>query len=108
MRLRGVVLAWAVAWAQVRARIQRPSIQRPSHSLPANQPTNKPNITKPTDLRRPGDITWHENNWGDAESRFLAFTLHDRVGGNDLYAAFNSHGFQVRLHEWSGMWGGRC
>ena len=24
------------------------------------------------------DITWHESNWHDQESRFLAFTLHDR------------------------------
>ncbi len=24
------------------------------------------------------DITWHENNWDDEESRFLAFTYHDR------------------------------
>ncbi len=24
------------------------------------------------------DITWHEDNWDDDESRFLAFTLHDR------------------------------
>lgn len=24
------------------------------------------------------DITWHEHNWDDNESRFLAFTYHDR------------------------------
>ena len=24
------------------------------------------------------DITWHEHNWDDDESRFLAFTYHDR------------------------------
>lgn len=24
------------------------------------------------------DITWHEDRWDDPESRFLAFTLHDR------------------------------
>lgn len=24
------------------------------------------------------DVTWHEDNWDDPESRFLAFTLHDR------------------------------
>ncbi len=43
----------------------------------------------------PGDITWHENNWANEESRFLAFTLHDKQGGNDLYVALNAHGFQV-------------
>ena len=26
----------------------------------------------------PQDITWHEDRWDDPESRFLAFTLHDR------------------------------
>jgi len=46
---------------------------------------------------KPGDITWHEDNWANDESRFLAFTLHDRVGGADLYAAFNSHTFQVEV-----------
>lgn len=43
-----------------------------------------------------GDVTWHEDRWDDAESRFLAFTLRDeteKVG--DLYAAFNAHGFPV-------------
>lgn len=24
------------------------------------------------------DVTWHEDRWDDPESRFLAFTLHDR------------------------------
>lgn len=24
------------------------------------------------------DVTWHESHWDDPESRFLAFTLHDR------------------------------
>lgn len=28
----------------------------------------------------PDDITWHEDRWEDAESRFLALTLHDRSG----------------------------
>jgi isoamylase len=38
------------------------------------------------------DVTWHEDNWDNPESRFLAFTLHDRgQGGGDLYIAFNSH-----------------
>lgn len=43
-----------------------------------------------------GDITWHENNWDDANSRFLAFTLHDKGQGcGSVYAAFNAHGHQV-------------
>ncbi|KAL6757880.1 isoamylase, starch debranching enzyme [Haematococcus lacustris] len=42
------------------------------------------------------DITWHEHNWANDESRFLAFTLHDKSGRmGDLYAAFNAHSFQV-------------
>ncbi|KDD74857.1 hypothetical protein H632_c1029p0 [Helicosporidium sp. ATCC 50920] len=42
------------------------------------------------------DVTWHEAHWDDPESRFLAYTLHDRgQGGGDLYVAFNSHSFAV-------------
>lgn len=42
------------------------------------------------------DVTWHESNWDDAESRFLAFTLHDRGAGcGSAYAAFNAHSFKV-------------
>jgi len=42
------------------------------------------------------DVTWHEDNWDNHESCFLAFTLHDRgQGGGDLYLAFNSHEFFV-------------
>ncbi|KAK9853594.1 hypothetical protein WJX84_001556 [Apatococcus fuscideae] len=45
-----------------------------------------------------GDITWHEDNWLDPESRFLAFTLHDRGQGcGDLYAAFNAHHFEIPI-----------
>lgn len=50
------------------------------------------------------DVTWHEDRWDDAESRFLAFTLHDNEkispGGEmfgDLYAAFNAHPFEVTV-----------
>ena len=44
----------------------------------------------------PSDITWHDSNWGDAESRFLALTLHAPAGGGgSLYAAFNAHGHLV-------------
>jgi len=42
----------------------------------------------------PSDIIWHENNWHNDESRFLAFTIKGK-GGPDIYAAFNSHSFQV-------------
>eukprot|EP00887_Chlorella_sp_A99_P000861 scaffold5.g861.t1 len=43
------------------------------------------------------DVTWHEDRWDDPESRFLAFTLHDRGQGcGDLYAAFNTHSFEAR------------
>ncbi|KAG2441403.1 hypothetical protein HYH02_009991 [Chlamydomonas schloesseri] len=42
----------------------------------------------------PNDITWHEDNWSNDESRFLAFTLHHREAG-DIYAAFNAHTFAV-------------
>lgn len=43
-----------------------------------------------------GDVTWHEDNWEDPDSHFLAFTLHEgeRKGG-DIYAAFNAHTFSV-------------
>ena len=30
------------------------------------------------DFLQPQDITWHEDNWENAESKFLAFSLHDR------------------------------
>ena len=31
-----------------------------------------------TEFMTDADITWHESNWDDEESRFLAFTYHDR------------------------------
>lgn len=43
------------------------------------------------------DITWHENNWDNPESRFLAFTLHDDKFGNDIYLAFNAHLYYVKV-----------
>ena len=43
----------------------------------------------------PADITWHETQWDNPESKFLAFTLHDRDGGGDIYAAFNAHVYFV-------------
>ncbi|KAK4483937.1 hypothetical protein RD792_011146 [Penstemon davidsonii] len=41
------------------------------------------------------DVTWHENNWDNFESKFLAFTLHDENGG-DIYVAFNAHDYFVK------------
>ncbi|KAF5190243.1 Glycogen debranching enzyme [Thalictrum thalictroides] len=41
------------------------------------------------------DITWHEDNWYNFESRFLAFTLHDDKG-EDIYLAFNAHDYFVK------------
>ncbi|KAL5704103.1 isoamylase [Ranunculus cassubicifolius] len=41
------------------------------------------------------DITWHEDNWYNFESRFLAFTLHD-ASGEDIYLAFNAHDYFVK------------
>ncbi|CAN7008768.1 unnamed protein product [Brassica rapa subsp. trilocularis] len=43
-----------------------------------------------------GEITWHEDNWDNPESKFLAFTLHDGVSGQDVYAAFNAHDYFVK------------
>ncbi|KAJ7958969.1 putative Isoamylase [Quillaja saponaria] len=42
------------------------------------------------------DVTWHESNWDNPESRFLAFTLHEGQGG-DIYLAFNSHDYVVKV-----------
>lgn len=45
------------------------------------------------------DVTWHERDWGNADSRLLAFTLHQgSLGGGDLYVAFNSHNTGVQVH----------
>lgn len=45
------------------------------------------------------DVTWHEHDWGNADSRFLAFTLHApadaRAKHGDLYVALNAHSFSV-------------
>lgn len=45
------------------------------------------------------DVTWHEDNWSNGESRFLAWTLHDTQGAGcgDVYFAFNAHAFEVRV-----------
>jgi isoamylase len=44
------------------------------------------------------DVSWHEHDWSNADSRFLALTLHEgKLGGGDLYVAFNSHNFGVQV-----------
>ncbi|XP_010543773.1 PREDICTED: isoamylase 3, chloroplastic isoform X2 [Tarenaya hassleriana] len=43
-----------------------------------------------------GDVTWHEDNWDNPESKFLAFTLHGRLGSSDIYIAFNAHDYFVK------------
>ncbi|KAJ4761088.1 Glycogen debranching enzyme [Rhynchospora pubera] len=43
------------------------------------------------------DVTWHEDNWGNPESKFLAFTLHEEKHGGDIYLAFNAHDFFVEV-----------
>ena len=47
------------------------------------------------DFLGPADITWHETQWDNPESKFLAYTLHDREGGEDIYVAFNAHVYFV-------------
>ncbi|KAJ4843526.1 Isoamylase 3, chloroplastic [Turnera subulata] len=42
------------------------------------------------------DVTWHEDNWDNYESKFLAFTLHDSKGG-DIYLAFNAHDYFIKV-----------
>ncbi|KAG5543923.1 hypothetical protein RHGRI_016622 [Rhododendron griersonianum] len=41
------------------------------------------------------EVTWHEDQWDNPESKFLAFTLHDKDGG-DIYLAFNAHDYNVK------------
>uniref|UniRef100_A0A7N0TFX7 Glycosyl hydrolase family 13 catalytic domain-containing protein n=1 Tax=Kalanchoe fedtschenkoi TaxID=63787 RepID=A0A7N0TFX7_KALFE len=41
------------------------------------------------------DITWHEDNWENPQSKFLAFTLHSE-NGEDIYVAFNAHDYFVK------------
>ncbi|KAK6940195.1 Glycoside hydrolase, family 13, N-terminal [Dillenia turbinata] len=48
------------------------------------------------DFLNKNNVTWHEDNWDNYESKFLAFTLHDKNGG-DIYMAFNAHDFFVKV-----------
>ncbi|KDP41425.1 hypothetical protein JCGZ_15832 [Jatropha curcas] len=42
------------------------------------------------------DVTWHEDNWDNYESKFLAFTLHESNGA-DIYLAFNAHDYFIKV-----------
>jgi len=69
-------------------------------------------VLRRSDFLNEVDVTWHEDQWENPESRFLAFTLHDRglpdgvKGGRQedgtyrgsLYLAFNAHTFVVTTH----------
>ncbi|CAG9464293.1 unnamed protein product [Pedinophyceae sp. YPF-701] len=44
-----------------------------------------------------GDITWHEDNWENPDSKFLAMSFHGG-GPGDLYAAFNAHSRPCAAH----------
>lgn len=48
-----------------------------------------------------GDVTWHESHWDDDESRFLAFTLHDRSTLLELCYGRRSQTFAVRKDDHS-------
>ncbi|KAK9270864.1 hypothetical protein L1049_026450 [Liquidambar formosana] len=48
------------------------------------------------DFLNKNDVTWHEDNWDNNDSKFLAFTLHDN-NGRDVYLAFNAHDFFVKV-----------
>ena len=45
----------------------------------------------------PADVTWHEKDWANPDSRFLMFTLHAPAGSGSpaLLAAFNAHAFAI-------------
>ncbi|PON70062.1 Glycoside hydrolase [Trema orientale] len=42
------------------------------------------------------DVTWHEDNWDNYDSKFLAFTFHD-ISGGDIYLAFNAHDYFIKV-----------
>ncbi|KAF3339348.1 isoamylase 3 [Carex littledalei] len=54
-------------------------------------------ILRRTRFLTKNDVTWHENNWENLESKFLAFTLHDEKHGSDIYVAFNAHDYFVEV-----------
>ena len=52
-------------------------------------------VLRRSQFLRPQDVTWHESRWEDAESRWLAWTLHAQGGKGSVYVAFNAHGFAI-------------
>ncbi|KAF5955330.1 hypothetical protein HYC85_008186 [Camellia sinensis] len=42
------------------------------------------------------EVTWHESQWDNSESKFLAITFHDKNGG-DIYLAFNAHSYFIEV-----------
>ena len=44
---------------------------------------------------RPEDVTWHENNWENTESKYLQFTLHSKSGEGSLLVMINAHHYLV-------------
>ena len=47
----------------------------------------------------PQDITWHEEHWDNPESKFLAFSLHDRCAGRCCYRAHGRRGRQYACED---------
>lgn len=48
----------------------------------------------------PQDITWHEDNWDNTESKFIAFTLHDRcviIAPNSTDSHIDKHSFVLHV-----------
>eukprot|EP01025_Chloroclados_australasicus_P054213 TRINITY_DN6421_c0_g3_i1.p1 TRINITY_DN6421_c0_g3~~TRINITY_DN6421_c0_g3_i1.p1 ORF type:complete len:798 (-),score=59.59 TRINITY_DN6421_c0_g3_i1:187-2499(-) len=41
-----------------------------------------------------GDVTWHEDNWDNLDSKFLAFSTYGQ-GGQGLFVAFNAHDYSI-------------
>ncbi|KAJ3693124.1 hypothetical protein LUZ60_012219 [Juncus effusus] len=58
---------------------------------------HKHSILKRERFLSKSDVTWHEDNWGNHDSKFLAFTLHDEKFGGDIYLAFNAHDYFVNI-----------
>lgn len=47
-----------------------------THLIPLSLAPNSSHLHTLSHIR-PRDITWHEDNWGNPDSRYLAWTLHD-------------------------------
>lgn len=43
-------------------------------------------------------MTWHEDNWDNDESKFLAFTWHGgKLNSGDIFCALNAHSFEINF-----------